>query len=208
MKFQYLLFIATIGLFIGCKTAGPTINTLVSNFDRGQLSMINAGNAETPMRIYQLTNKKDSILLRQKSTPVTQPSQDQELEKFVSRLYATVRDSMSLGVGIAAPQVGILKNIIWVQRFDKDGFPFEVYLNPQIIQYTKKTQACMEGCLSIADKKGDSGKRAYAILIEYDKMDGSHHTEMIEDFTAVIFQHEIDHLDGILFIDHLDAETN
>lgn len=159
------------------------------------------------MRIYQLTNPSDSILLRKKSSLVSFGKDNSELELFIDRLLRTVQDSMSLGVGIAAPQVGILKNIIWVQRFDKEGFPFEVYLNPRITQYTNKTQPCMEGCLSIKDKKGDSGKRAYAILIEYDKLDGTHHYEMVEDFTAVIFQHEIDHLNGILFIDHLEAES-
>jgi len=46
--------------------------------------------------------------------------------------------------------------------------------------------------------------RAYAILIEYDKMDKTHHVEMIEDFTAVIFQHEIDHLNGVLYLQYLN----
>ena len=114
---------------------------------------------------------------------------------------------MSLGVGIAAPQVGILKNIIWVQRFDKDKFPFEVYLNPKIIQYTEKKQDCMEGCLSIPNRRATTKSRAYAILIEYDQLDGSHKTEMVEGFTAVIFQHEIDHLNGILFLDLLGEEV-
>ena len=101
---------------------------------------------------------------------------------------------------------GILKNIIWVQRFDKEKFPFEVYLNPKILQYSKKKQPCPEGCLSIPDKRGTTQNRAYAILIDYDKMDGTHVTEMVEDFTAVVFQHEIDHLNGIMFIDHLEKE--
>ena len=160
------------------------------------------------MRILQLTNKTDSIILRKKSQPVSFDAGDKNLQLFAERLKTTIQDSMTLGVGIAAPQVGLLKQIILVQRFDKEGFPMEIYINPVIKQYTTKTQPCMEGCLSIADKRGDSGKRAYAILIEYDKMDGTHHTEMVEDFTAVIFQHEIDHLDGILFIDHLEAESN
>jgi len=131
---------------------------------------------------------------------------DPVLNTFVNRLYATVRDSMSMGVGIAAPQVGILKNIIWVQRFDKEDYPFEVYLNPKIISYSKLKQDCREGCLSIPDRSDTTKTRSYAIMIEYDKMDRTHHTEMIEDFTAVIFQHEIDHLDGILYLDHLKKE--
>ena len=68
------------------------------------------------------------------------------------------------------------------------------------------TQECREGCLSIPDRSDTLNSRAYAILIEYDKPDESHVVEMVEDFTAVIFQHEIDHLNGILYLDHLEKE--
>lgn len=175
-------------------------------FSEGQSKMILEKDTLSPMRIFLITNKLDSILLRTKSEPVVADPNDPLLQHFVRRLYRTVTDEMAMGVGIAAPQVGVLKNIIWVQRFDKEGMPFEVYLNPKIIQYSKKTQPCPEGCLSIPNKMAQTQNRAYAILLEYDKMDGSHHIEMVEDFTAVVFQHEIDHLDGILFIDHLKEE--
>lgn len=161
------------------------------------------GDADTPMRVFLITSRTDSLLLRSKSKPVKADPDDVVLQHFVKRLYRTVTDSASMGVGIAAPQVGLLRQIIWVQRFDKQGFPFEVYLNPVIRQYTKKKQPCREGCLSIPNRSDTTQTRAYAILLEYDKMDGSHVVEMVEDFTAVIFQHEIDHLNGILYLDHL-----
>ncbi len=113
-----------------------------------------------------------------------------------------------MGVGIAAPQVGILKNIIWVQRFDKSGMPFEVYLNPVIANYSDEKQVELEGCLSIPNRMDTLYTRAKSINIEYDKMDGTHHKETVEGFTAVIFQHEIDHLRGILYTDHLQQEAN
>jgi len=160
----------------------------------------------SPMRVFKINNYSDSILLRTKCSDVLPNPDDPILNTFVDRLYATVRDSMSMGVGIAAPQVGILKNIIWVQRFDKEDYPFEVYLNPKIVSYSKLKQDCREGCLSIPDRSDTTKTRSYAIMIEYDKMDQTHHTEMVEDFTAVIFQHEIDHLDGILYLDHLEKE--
>jgi peptide deformylase len=175
-----------------------------SNFDSEQESYINEGNASQPMRIWKLNIPSDSILLRQKSSNVIPNPNDETLNLLIERMLITVKDSISLGVGIAAPQVGILKNIIWVQRFDKPEFPFEVYLNPIIKKHTKKKQPCMEGCLSIPNKKAETKNRAFAILLEYDKMDGTHEIEMIEDFTAVIFQHEIDHLNGIMFTDHLE----
>ena len=154
----------------------------------------------------KINNPSDSILLRTKSKNITFNTNDTVLNSFAKRLLSTVQDSMSLGVGIAAPQVGVLKNIICVQRFDKENYPFEIYLNPKIIQYTEKKQDCFEGCLSVPNRRDTTSIRAYAILLEYDKLNNSHVIEMIEDFTAIIFQHEIDHLNGILYIDHLEEE--
>lgn len=114
---------------------------------------------------------------------------------------------MSMGVGIAAPQVGILKNIIWVQRFDKENLPFEVYLNPVIKNYSERKQTFREGCLSIPDRTDILDSRAFSILIEYDTMEAEHKIETVEGFTSVIFQHEIDHLNGILYLDHLEKEV-
>jgi len=207
----YLLLLVGLILLSGCSAATRSAGTttqLTNRFDGIQQEMIMSSDTLTPMRVWKITNEADSILLRKNSEKVIPNPNDPVLDHFVKRLLVTVRDSMSLGVGIAAPQVGILKNIIWVQRFDKEGFPFEVYLNPIIKKYTDKKQDCPEGCLSIPDRRGTTTNRAYAILLEYDKMDGTHQVEMIEDFTAVIFQHEIDHLNGILFLDHLEKEVN
>jgi len=178
------------------------------DFTSVQRSLIMESDSTLPMRVLKINNKKDSVVLRTKCKNVIADPNSVELKHFVNRLYRTVRDSISMGVGIAAPQVGVLKNIIWVQRFDKERFPFEVYLNPEIVQYTDKKQDCVEGCLSIPDRSDTTKTRAYAILMEYDKMDGTHHSEMIEAFTAVIFQHEIDHLNGILYLDHLEKEMS
>lgn len=207
MKYIATTFILV--LLFACKTTKKTLvsKEVINNFDAVQMQMVMNAQGDKPMRVFKINNKQDSILLRQKSSNVVADPNDTELQRFVDRLYSTVRDSMSLGVGIAAPQVGILKNIIWVQRFDKPEFPFEVYLNPKIVQYSTLKQDCLEGCLSIPDRSDTTKTRAYAILLEYDKMDASHHTEMIEDFTAVIFQHEIDHLNGILYLDHLEQEV-
>ncbi|MEM6700112.1 MAG: peptide deformylase [Bacteroidota bacterium] len=202
-----IFFLALYGLLSSCtSTKKLSQSATQSSFSKAQQELILRADRDTPMRVFKITNQQDSILLRTKSEDVAADPNDPILQTFVKRLYSTVRDSMSLGVGIAAPQVGILKNIIWVQRFDKADFPFEVYLNPKILQYTKKKQDCMEGCLSIPDRRDLTQDRAYAILIEYDQLNGEHKIEMVEDFTAVIFQHEIDHLNGILYLDHLEKE--
>ncbi|MEO0896917.1 MAG: peptide deformylase [Bacteroidota bacterium] len=170
-----------------------------------EIKLIQSGEKNDPLRLFLITNPADSVLLRTQSQDVIPDEDDAVLNSFIDRLYATVTDSASMGVGIAAPQVGLLRNIIWVQRFDKEGFPFEVYLNPVIRQYSKKRQCGPEGCLSIPEVR-DSVFRSYAILLEYDDRKGEHHYELVEDFTAVIFQHEIDHLNGIVFTDHVQEE--
>jgi peptide deformylase len=179
-----------------------------SSFSNEEIHLIMQGDSTTPMRVYKINNNSDSLLLRMKSKNVTANPNDPILQNFVKRLHRTVRDSMSLGVGIAAPQVGILKNIIWVQRFDKEEFPFEVYLNPKITQYSEQKQTFTEGCLSIPNRSETLYNRSYKIVIEYDTMENRHNTETIEGFTSVIFQHEIDHLNGILYLDHLEKEVN
>lgn len=157
------------------------------------------------MRVLKITNYVDSIFLRTSSMPVKPDTQDLVLNHFIARLYKTVTDSSSLGVGIAAPQVGIQRQIIWVQRFDKEAFPFECYLNINIVAYSDSTKLIREGCLSIPDYRAVV-ERPDFVVIEYDKIDGSHHKETIYGFTAVIFQHEVDHLNGILYLDHLNDE--
>ncbi|MEM9917309.1 MAG: peptide deformylase [Bacteroidota bacterium] len=195
-----LLLLACSG---GQKLAKNT-QTKGTAFTEEQKNRILEADTSQPMRLFLITNPSDSLLLRTRSRDVVANPKDPLLQHFLQRLQRTVKTS--LGVGIAAPQVGILKNIIWVQRFDKPNFPFEAYLNPRIKQYSKKKQPCREGCLSIPARSDTTQTRAYAILLEYDRPDGQHEIEMVEDFTAVIFQHEIDHLNGILYIDHLEEE--
>lgn len=207
---KIVLYTFLILLFSNCSS----VKTLqgasddYESFSKGDIQMIMSSDSLKPMRVYKITSETDSILLRKKSGYIKPDPNNPILKSFIKRLYRTVTDSMSLGAGIAAPQVGILKNIIWVQRFDKENFPFEVCLNPIIVQYSEKKQTNREGCLSIPNRRETLDKRAYAILIEYDTENGDHKTEMVEGFTSVIFQHEIDHLNGILYLDHLNKEIN
>jgi peptide deformylase len=190
-----LLFIA------GCANIQQT--TKDRQFSTGQTEIIMSGESASPMKVLSVYNKKDSLLLRTKSEDVVPDADDAILQRLIKRMYATVNDSLTRGVGIAAPQVGILKNIIWVQRYDKSGNPFEVYLNPKIIQYTKKKLSWVEGCLSVPGRRDTTTTRSYAILLDYLKPDKTHITEMVEGFPAIIFQHETDHLNGIIYLDRL-----
>jgi peptide deformylase len=132
-------------------------------------------------------------------------------------MLATVTHPSQDGVGIAAPQVGINRRIVAVQRFDKEevlpdgseGCQFEVYPNIRIVSMSESLEPGPEGCLSVPDRHGDV-QRSQEIIIEYTDYSCKDAgkklpvvRETVKDFTAVIFQHEIDHLEGVLYIDRL-----
>lgn len=200
-----ILLVLVLILLTSCGSV-KKVNKGFAIFSKQETQLILSGKIDEPMRVLLISNPKDSVLLRSKSHSFKANPTNKVLEYFTSRLYHTVRDSATRGVGIAAPQVGVLKKIIWVQRFDKKEEPFEVYFNPEIKKYSEMKQEVMEACLSIPNTREMMNNRSYAIFLEYDDKRGNHKCEMIEAFTAVIFQHEIDHLDGILFIDHLEKE--
>jgi len=189
-------------LYIGLSSCGTN-----KQFSEREKQLINTDDASKPMRVYLITQKKDSVLLRKKSKVIKLNKQPELVKKLAKRMLATVQDSASLGVGIAAPQVGILKKMIVVQRLDKENEPFEVYINPVIKKYSKKKRPCPEGCLSIPNKRAITLDRAFTVWLEYQTLDGKEVKEEVNDFVSVIFQHEIDHLNGILFIDHLLKEV-
>ena len=118
-------------------------------------------------------------------------------------MIATVTSPEQNGVGIAGPQVGLSRNIVAVQRFDKEGNPFEVYPNIRITAFRGEPEPGAEGCLSVPGRRGKV-LRWRDIDISYSSLDtGQEVTERIQGFTAVIFQHETDHLQGILYIDKM-----
>lgn len=205
IAYSLIYVIVTLLLSQSCGLFNRNIASIpyTSSFNNSEIALIMEADTITPMRVLQTDKINDSIILRTPSNDVTPSMNDPFLNTLIKRMHATVTDSASLGVGIAAPQVGVLKKVILVQRFDKTGEPFEAYINPKILQWTQKKQDCREGCLSVPIIKGTTQTRAYAILIEYYTHEGQKQTEMIEGFTAVIFQHETDHLNGVLFFDHL-----
>ncbi|MVZ65689.1 peptide deformylase [Sphingobacterium sp. DK4209] len=175
------------------------------NFSDTEQKLINAADEETLMHVYLISDEKELAVLRKPSEDLK--FDDPLIDKLASRMFKTVQDPQHKGVGIAGPQVGINKNVIWVQRFDKTNEPFEFYINPKIIWRSKLIRVGAEGCLSIPDRKEDV-KRSYAIRLQYVDRKGNIIEENIEGFTAVIFQHEVDHLYGILYPDRLEEQEN
>lgn len=154
------------------------------------------------MRVYNLSSSIDSLVLRSVSLFVN-PS-DKLTKVLAERMLKTVVDPDNTGVGIAAPQVGINRRMIVVQRFDKEEYPFEVFVNPEILWKSDLLQLGPEGDLSF-EARGNVW-RHYIIEVKYQTLEGETKKEILEAFTAVIFQHERDHLDGILLTDRIEEQ--
>lgn len=153
-------------------------------------------------RLLTIETLEDSLKLRQKSRPWMKNELESTLfDCLRQKMSEMISDSTNGGVGLAAPQLGVHRCLIMVKRFDKKGEPFEFYINPRIEYYSKEKQVNREGCFSTPGIF-KSIQRAQQIRISYlDIVSRGMKIETISDFTAVIFQHEIDHLNGILFTD-------
>lgn len=178
-----------------------------ADWSKEELSIINAPGEL--LRVLTVDNPEDSLFLRRPCEEIAPASLgSQTLKKLGEKMLATVTSPEQDGVGIAGPQVGISRRIVAVQRFDKQGEPFEVYPNIRIIARNGETVPGPEGCLSVPGRRGEV-PRYQQITISYSlppsgKLPVRDTTENISGFTAVIFQHECDHLDGVLYTDYLD----
>ena len=156
--------------------------------------------------MFVTTLPQDSIQLHTPSIDVEADElQSAELKTLIAKMYRTVTDPSQDGVGIAAPQVGINRRIIWVQRLDKEDEPFECYVNIHIDSLLGKTRRGPEGCLSVPGFAGMVTRNNEVIISYSDLESGETLKEHVEGYTAVIFQHECDHLDGILYVDRADT---
>lgn len=189
---KLLIILFGLLMFAGCDRG----------FSLEERDLINGG--EGVMRVTSIANAEDSLLLRKVCKPLNEKmTASEEFSTLCRRMLLTVQDPANDGVGIAAPQVGILRREVAVQRYDKEGYPFEFFVNPEIVEYVGEMKPGGEGCLSVPDMRGVVS-RAQSIVLKYRDKDFVEHTDTIEGFTAVIFQHEIDHLDGVLYIDKME----
>jgi len=191
----YLIILITV--FASCST---------NRFTLKEKRIIKKSGTNNIMQIMLVSNQTDSITLYKKSRNIKADSSNKHLTTLVQKMYVTVRDTNNPGVGIAAPQIGINKRIIWVQRFDKQEKPFEAYFNTQIVYYSKTKSEGREGCLSIPGYRGFVS-RSDTIIVNYDLLNQTNLTDTINGFTSIIFQHEIDHLEGILYTDRIKDKS-
>jgi peptide deformylase len=156
------------------------------------------------MSVLSLREYPDPVL-HQKCEPVFQI--DDALRTLLDDMLETMYADR--GVGLAAPQVGILKRLIVIdasqqedeQGHHKQGNPMFL-INPEIIYKSEETIFFCEGCLSVPGQSADV-ERHQKITVRYQDKSGQTKQIEAEDYVAVVLQHEIDHLDGILYIDHL-----
>ena len=138
-------------------------------------------------------------VLRRKAARVTDfgPA----LQKLIDDMIDTMRDAP--GVGLAAPQVNVSQRVIVVEYEDpEEGIPHQLYavVNPEIVAFSRETETGVEGCLSIPGVIGDV-ERAQRVEVRGLDRHGKPLRLRLSGWVARIFQHEIDHLNGVLFTD-------
>ena len=138
-------------------------------------------------------------VLKQKAKPV------EKVDARVAKLMDDMVETMyaAKGIGLAAPQVGILERVIVVDVHEKDEAPNPIRLaNPEIVWKSDETSVCEEGCLSVPDQFAEV-TRPSAIRVRY--LDEKNEVREMEadGMLATCIQHEIDHLNGVLFVDYL-----
>ncbi len=150
------------------------------------------------MAIFKIITNEDPIL-RKQSKKITVV--DDRSKKIIDDLFDTLYNT-DTGVGLAAPQLGILKQIIVIDTGEEEPFAL---INPEIIT-SEGEKDSEEGCLSCPEDYG-LVKRAERITVEALNEDGNPVTIEAEGFLSIVLQHEIDHLKGILFIDKATPVT-
>ena len=175
-----------------------------------------------PLRLY------GDPVLRRKANPVGDVTSLVSVPGFEPVGLRQVANSLletmfeARGVGIAAPQVGLSNRLFVAVEYEDDEEEHEnqdtplrskvlrdfVMVNPVLsVLNKKKDDSQTEGCLSIPNIYEEGVKRNRAVRVDYLDLDGVARTVEAEDYLARVFQHEIDHLNGVLFLDHLPASV-
>lgn len=139
-------------------------------------------------------------ILHEKSLPVE--TIDAEVRSFLDSMLETMHAAP--GIGLAAVQVGLLRRLVVIDPVRGDEEPKQpmILINPEILSRGDVPRLHEEGCLSIPEIYAEV-ERPALVRVRYLDVEGRPHEEDFTDLLATVVQHEIDHLDGVLFIDHL-----
>jgi len=136
--------------------------------------------------------------LRRQAVEVARPWFGAPLMRLATHMITVMRNAG--GIGLAAPQIGVLLRVVVVVRADKAY----VYVNPVVTQISGELMGNWEACLSVPGKHGWVRRRETVDLMYYDVL-GEHRRETLTGWDATVIQHEIDHLDGVLYIDRASS---
>jgi peptide deformylase len=146
-------------------------------------------------------------VLRERAREITRGElRSPEVQRLIDDMIETMRAAG--GAGLAANQVGELLRIAVVEVHDNPRYPYKpavpltVLVNPVIEPLDEETAAINEGCLSVPDLRGEVDRHVRIRVRRLDR-DGAEHDEVRRGLTAGTFQHELDHLDGVLFLDRV-----
>ena len=126
---------------------------------------------------------------------------DDKLEKIVADMFDTLYHSGN-GIGLAAPQIGISKRIVVIDLKEEGKENQIVLINPKIIGISEENSINQEGCLSVPGYYADV-ERPNEVNVQWNDLKGKKIKKKCSGLLSICIQHEIDHLDGILFIDYL-----
>jgi peptide deformylase len=194
-------WLPVLSLAVACHHRPAPIQPPVTDLLPIELRHITSLPADTPFAMVLDDQLSGERFLRAPSLPVDPAAP--WLPHLEGRMRATLEREQ--GVGLAGPQVGLSRRVILVQRQDRADDPVELYLNPSILEHGSTMALGWEGCLSVPAGFGEVSC-ATELLISYDLAGGEHLEEWVHGWTARIFRHEIDHLDGVLFHDYVQGD--
>ena len=158
---------------------------------------------------FTIQTGKTNEILRAKSEKVA-TAEFRKYIRLAEDMVRYVKNPDNGGVGLAAPQVGVNKRIIAVSLLrdgDDENYRTIAMINPEIVEHTDEAESDNEGCLSVPGEHGDVD-RWKRIKVSYIDTSLRPQTILLSGLAARIVQHEVDHLDGILFIDRIKKTEN
>jgi peptide deformylase len=150
-------------------------------------------------------------VLRERAREVTpEELRSPELQRLIDDMIETMRAAG--GAGLAANQVGVLERVAVIEVRDNPRYPYKppipltVIVNPVLTPVDDETFVVNEGCLSVPNLRGDL-PRHVSVRVDYLDRGGEPHSDVRRGLTAGTFQHEVDHLEGVLFLDRVEDPT-
>jgi peptide deformylase len=155
---------------------------------------------ETTARLLPIRIVPDPVL--RKTARAVTPEDDAELSELIPRMFATMYAAP--GIGLAAPQIGVLLRLVVIDIApEKIPSPI-VLINPEIVAVSEAQATREEGCLSLPEQYAEVTRPAW-VKVKYQDEHGNKKEIEGEGLLAACLQHEIDHLNGVLFVDHISA---